>query len=56
MPYDVRAGSPRCPSGKPFAVVKRGSDTPLGCHETREGAMRQQAALYASEAKAEAKR
>jgi hypothetical protein len=53
MPYDIRAGSPRCPQGKPFAVVKQGSDVPLGCHPTRESAMKQQAALYASERKAE---
>jgi hypothetical protein len=53
LPYDIRAGSPRCPQGKPFAVVKQGSDVPLGCHPTRESAMKQQAALYASERKAE---
>ena len=46
MPYDVRQNMPGC-SG--YAVVKPGSTKVLGCHETREDANAQVAALYAAE-------
>jgi hypothetical protein len=50
MPWEV-VKSAACPTGKPFAVVKIGETEPLGCHATRADALKQQAALYANEAK-----
>ena len=49
MPYEVRAGSPQCPQGKPYAVMKSGTSQVMGCHETAAKAQAQVAALYANE-------
>lgn len=48
MPWDVHKDS-RCPASKPWGVTKSADGTLEGCHETREHALTQQAALYASE-------
>lgn len=47
MPWNVTKDD-RCPTSKPYAVVKEGGDIE-GCHESKEAAEKQQAALYASE-------
>jgi uncharacterized protein len=41
--------SAKCPTGKPFAVIKDSDGSVSGCHPTRAAAGRQMAALYASE-------
>jgi phage I-like protein len=46
MPYEIRSDHPSC-SG--YAVVKKGGGNLMGCHPTREKAMKQMAALYAQE-------
>ena len=46
MPYRI-GRSDSCPASKPWAVI--GPNGVKGCHETREGAARQMAALYANE-------
>jgi hypothetical protein len=46
MPYEIREDD-----GK-FCVYTKGSDEEHGCHDTREEAVQQQRALYASEKKA----
>lgn len=48
MPYDIVKNHPECKSG--FAVISRDSGRILGCHETRESAIKQQRAVYAQEA------
>lgn len=48
MPYKIATGSSKCDS-KPFAVIKEDDGHLMGCHETRDDALRQMAALYASE-------
>lgn len=50
MPYSIRKDS-GCPEGKPFAVVKNDDGKKMGCHESREKARRQLAAIYANEKK-----
>lgn len=52
MPWEVRAGSPKCPQARPYAVIKSGTGELEGCHETEAKAQAQVAALYASEGKA----
>lgn len=47
MPYEVKR-SADCPSSKPWAVVKEGGER-MGCHETKEKAARQVAAIEANE-------
>jgi hypothetical protein len=49
MPWDIRQGTSQC-SG--YGVFKEGTDELSGCHETRDAAERQMAALYASEPEA----
>jgi hypothetical protein len=49
MPWDIRQGTPQC-SG--YGVFKEGTDDLAGCHETRDDAEKQLAALYASEPEA----
>jgi hypothetical protein len=49
MPWDIRQGTSQC-SG--YGVFKEGTNELSGCHETREAAERQLAALYASEPEA----
>jgi DNA-directed RNA polymerase subunit M/transcription elongation factor TFIIS len=52
MPWSVKK-DPRCGSG--YAVVKDTDNELVACHKTKESAIDQQRALYASEAnKAEA--
>lgn len=51
MPWHI-GSSDQCPAGKPYAVIKNGTSEVSGCHESREKARRQMAALYASEPKA----
>lgn len=53
MPWSVRKDD-RCPADKPWAVVKDADDELEGCHPTEDAAMKQQAALYASERSEEA--
>jgi hypothetical protein len=49
MPWDIRQGTSQC-SG--YGVFKEGTDDLAGCHETRDAAEKQLAALYASEPEA----
>jgi hypothetical protein len=48
MPWEIKQGTSQC-SG--YGVFKEGTDQIEGCHQTREAAERQMAALYASEDK-----
>jgi hypothetical protein len=45
MPWEIREGDSDCP----FEVVKQGTGERVGCHDTRDGAEAQLAALYANE-------
>jgi hypothetical protein len=45
MPWEIREGGADCP----FEVVKEGTDERAGCHDTRDSAEAQVAALYANE-------
>ena len=47
MPWSVKK-DPRCGSG--YAVVKDTDNELVACHKTKESAIEQQRALYASEA------
>lgn len=49
MPWHIVQDHPECPRARPFAVVKDADDSVSGCHETRESAEDQMAALYANE-------
>lgn len=49
MPWSIRENFGGCAGVKPFAVVKDGTDEVEGCHETREDAQAQIAALNAAE-------
>jgi hypothetical protein len=49
MPWDIRQGTSQC-SG--YGVFKEGTNDLAGCHETRDAAEKQLAALYASEPEA----
>ena len=49
MPWHV-GSSDTCPSSKPYAVIKDADDSVAGCHETRQKAEAQMAALYANDA------
>lgn len=46
MPWEIRRGSSQC-SG--YGVFKEGTDQLEGCHQTREKALAQMAALYSTE-------
>jgi hypothetical protein len=46
MPWEIKQGTSQC-SG--YGVFKEGTDELEGCHETRDAAQKQMAALYASE-------
>ena len=46
MPYRITSNDSRCDG---YAVVKEDDNKIMGCHETREKALRQLRALYASE-------
>lgn len=48
MPWEIQTDNPGCDSGE-FAVVKIEDGEVEGCHDTRESALEQMAALYASE-------
>jgi len=48
MPWEVRQGTSQC-SG--YGVFKEGTNQLEGCHQTKEAANKQMAALYASENK-----
>lgn len=51
MPFSVmKLGGKGCPKGKEWGVVTKGSGKLHGCHESRESAEKQMAALYANEA------
>lgn len=49
MPWDIRQGTSQC-SG--YGVFKEGTNDLAGCHETRDDAEKQLAALYAAEPEA----
>ncbi len=51
MPYHI-GSSAKCPSSKPYAVIKDSDGTVMGCHATKADAQAQLAALYANEPKA----
>ena len=46
MPWEIRQGTPQC-SG--YGVFKEGTNELEGCHETKEKAQAQMAALYSTE-------
>lgn len=48
MPWTLERGNPECGEGQ-YAVVKDADGTVEGCHDTRDEALAQVAALYASE-------
>lgn len=48
MPWNVTRDTNLCPASKPFAVTKEGTGALVACHATKEGAVQQQRALYAS--------
>lgn len=48
MPYGVKK-SEECPDSKPWACYNMDTDEIMGCHETKDAAEEQQAALYANE-------
>lgn len=48
MPWEIVKGGGKCESGQ-WAVVKKGSGETEGCHDSRDAAMQQLRALYASE-------
>lgn len=52
MPWSVQKDD-RCPAEKPWAVVKDDDNSLEGCHMTEAEAQDQQAALYASEGRAD---
>lgn len=49
MPYKISVNAGRCSDSKPYAVVKKGDNTVMGCHPTEAEAKKQMAALYANE-------
>jgi hypothetical protein len=50
MPWYVTQ-SKKCPSSKPWAVLKKADGSKVACHATKADADRQMAALYAKEGK-----
>lgn len=52
MPWHI-ARSSDCPASKPWAVIKDSDGKVQGCHESREVAKKQLAALYASESRSD---
>lgn len=48
MPYDIKDSHPKCNAGQ-VAVVKRSGGELMGCHDSKESAKRQIAALNANE-------
>lgn len=48
MPWHV-AKSSKCPTGKPWAVIKSADGKVVACHETSDKAKAQLRALYANE-------
>ena len=53
MPWEIRQGAPQC-SG--YGVFKEGTNELEGCHETKEKAQAQMAALYSTEEMDKAKK
>src|SRR5688500_72597 len=49
VPWRKTQNHADCPSDRPWAVVKNGTDEVEGCHATEDAADKQLAALYASE-------
>jgi 2'-5' RNA ligase len=49
MPYHIERGHEACSEAEPYAVLKDSDGEVMGCHETREEAESQLAALYAAE-------
>jgi hypothetical protein len=52
MPWHISEFNKSCPASKPYAVVKDSDGSVAGCHESKESAKSQLAALYANEPKA----
>lgn len=50
MPWHV-AKSSSCPDSKPWGVIKDSTGTVVACHASKDKALKQLAALYASEKK-----
>lgn len=48
MPWHI-GRSNECPASRPFAVIKDSDGEVVGCHSTRQAAIRQLAALNISE-------
>lgn len=53
MPWRIQKGHSKCPSSKPWGVVKEADGSVAGCHSSRAGAIRQQRALYRNAASVE---
>lgn len=51
MPWDVKRDD-RCPTAKPWGVVKQDDNALEGCHASEDDAKQQQKALYARESRA----
>jgi hypothetical protein len=51
VPWHVNE-SDQCPASKPWAVIKDSDSSVVGCHETKDSANDQLAALYANEPEA----
>jgi hypothetical protein len=49
MPYKVVHDEKACSASKPWAVKKKDDNRLMGCHPTKEAALRQVAALEAQE-------
>lgn len=47
MPWHIVKHAGQCPASTPWAVVKEADGKMVGCHESREKALRQLAALNA---------
>jgi len=52
MPWSVKQDD-RCPTAKPWGVVKQDDDSLEGCHASEDDARQQQKALYANESRSE---
>lgn len=50
MPWKIIRSEARCSASKPYAVVAADTGRTAGCHASRASAIRQQRALYASDA------
>jgi hypothetical protein len=48
MPWTVVTAGKKCPTGKPYAVVRADTGALVACHESKEQATKHMAALYAN--------